>query len=263
MPLPIEPDATSPSSEPPAESPSAPPSEPSSDRAPPAACQPMPQETRMDEPPVPPPAEGCGLGHPTALRPHHRRDPQNLRRPGRVGAGDAGGPVLRRARAHRERARPGQDALRADAGPRAGLPVRPHPVHRRPDALGHHRLADLRPEDAGVPFPPRAGLHPAPAGRRDQPLAGQDPRRAAGNHAGVPGDGRTARATSSSGRSWCMATQNPIESEGTYNLPEAQLDRFMFKLLVHYPSAEEEARVLAHAQRAGGPRPAGWRSCRP
>jgi MoxR-like ATPase len=42
-----------------------------------------------------------------------------------------------------------------------------------------------------------------------------------------------------------MATQNPIETEGTYNLPEAQLDRFMFKLLVNYPSAEEEARILS------------------
>jgi len=41
-----------------------------------------------------------------------------------------------------------------------------------------------------------------------------------------------------------MATQNPIESEGTYNLPEAQLDRFMFKVLVDYPTAAEEARVL-------------------
>ncbi|QDU91579.1 ATPase family associated with various cellular activities (AAA) [Pirellulimonas nuda] len=41
-----------------------------------------------------------------------------------------------------------------------------------------------------------------------------------------------------------MATQNPLESEGTYNLPEAQLDRFMFKVLVDYPSADEEARVL-------------------
>jgi MoxR-like ATPase len=41
-----------------------------------------------------------------------------------------------------------------------------------------------------------------------------------------------------------MATQNPIESEGTYNLPEAQLDRFMFKTLVNYPNEEEEARVL-------------------
>ncbi|MDI9443474.1 MAG: MoxR family ATPase, partial [Planctomycetota bacterium] len=41
-----------------------------------------------------------------------------------------------------------------------------------------------------------------------------------------------------------IATQNPIEAEGTYNLPEAQLDRFMFKLLVNYPSAEQEAQIL-------------------
>lgn len=42
-----------------------------------------------------------------------------------------------------------------------------------------------------------------------------------------------------------VATQNPIESEGTYNLPEAQLDRFMMKLLADYPSESEEARILA------------------
>ena len=42
-----------------------------------------------------------------------------------------------------------------------------------------------------------------------------------------------------------MATQNPIESEGTYNLPEAQLDRFMFKLVIDYPSAAQEADILA------------------
>ncbi len=41
-----------------------------------------------------------------------------------------------------------------------------------------------------------------------------------------------------------LATQNPIESEGTYNLPEAQLDRFMFKLVADYPRVEEEARIL-------------------
>ncbi len=41
-----------------------------------------------------------------------------------------------------------------------------------------------------------------------------------------------------------MATQNPIESEGTYNLPEAQLDRFMFKLIVEYPNETEEADIL-------------------
>ncbi len=41
-----------------------------------------------------------------------------------------------------------------------------------------------------------------------------------------------------------LATQNPIEQEGTYRLPEAQLDRFMFKVLVDYPSLEEEVNVL-------------------
>jgi MoxR-like ATPase len=41
-----------------------------------------------------------------------------------------------------------------------------------------------------------------------------------------------------------MATQNPIESEGTYNLPEAQLDRFLFKLVVEYPSLGEETDIL-------------------
>jgi MoxR-like ATPase len=42
-----------------------------------------------------------------------------------------------------------------------------------------------------------------------------------------------------------LATQNPIELEGTYPLPEAQLDRFMMRLRVGYPSAEEERQILA------------------
>ncbi len=41
-----------------------------------------------------------------------------------------------------------------------------------------------------------------------------------------------------------LATQNPIEQEGTYPLPEAQVDRFMLKALVHYPTREEERRIL-------------------
>jgi MoxR-like ATPase len=46
-----------------------------------------------------------------------------------------------------------------------------------------------------------------------------------------------------------LATQNPIESEGTYNLPEAQLDRFMFKMQIDYPAADEEVRILRlHSQ---------------
>jgi MoxR-like ATPase len=46
-----------------------------------------------------------------------------------------------------------------------------------------------------------------------------------------------------------FATQNPIEFEGTYPLPEAQLDRFMMKVVVPYPSAEESLRILEHYNR--------------
>ncbi len=54
-----------------------------------------------------------------------------------------------------------------------------------------------------------------------------------------------------------VATQNPIENQGVYPLPEAQLDRFLFKLLVDYPSVEEEAAIVARfGQRQGPPRAA-------
>ena len=46
-----------------------------------------------------------------------------------------------------------------------------------------------------------------------------------------------------------IATQNPIEQEGTYPLPEAQLDRFMFNIKVDYPSAAEEEQILATTTR--------------
>ncbi|MGA2797488.1 MAG: MoxR family ATPase [Thermoguttaceae bacterium] len=46
-----------------------------------------------------------------------------------------------------------------------------------------------------------------------------------------------------------IATQNPIEQEGTYPLPEAQLDRFMFNIKVDYPSSDEEERILATTTR--------------
>jgi MoxR-like ATPase len=46
-----------------------------------------------------------------------------------------------------------------------------------------------------------------------------------------------------------LATQNPIEQEGTYSLPEAQVDRFMFKLLIEYPSPDEEHEILRRAAR--------------
>jgi len=49
-----------------------------------------------------------------------------------------------------------------------------------------------------------------------------------------------------------VATQNPIEHEGTYRLPEAQLDRFLFKIVVNYPEIEQEISIInGHHQRKG------------
>jgi MoxR-like ATPase len=47
-----------------------------------------------------------------------------------------------------------------------------------------------------------------------------------------------------------IATQNPIEHEGTYRLPEAEIDRFLFKIKIDYPSKEEESQILiSHHER--------------
>jgi MoxR-like ATPase len=52
-----------------------------------------------------------------------------------------------------------------------------------------------------------------------------------------------------------LATQNPIEQEGTYPLPEAQLDRFMFMILVDYPTSSEEIQIMKMATGVGGEKP--------
>ena len=54
-----------------------------------------------------------------------------------------------------------------------------------------------------------------------------------------------------------LATQNPIESEGTYPLPEAQVDRFMFKLVVDYPTHRDEVAVVERSLDGGAPRARG------
>jgi len=51
-----------------------------------------------------------------------------------------------------------------------------------------------------------------------------------------------------------MATQNPVEQEGTYRLPEAQLDRFLFKIIVPYPTESEELGILTQFNRMGNTR---------
>jgi MoxR-like ATPase len=69
-------------------------------------------------------------------------------------------------------------------------------------------------------------------------------------------DGETHRLAP---RFMVIATQNPIEQQGVYPLPEAQLDRFLFKHRMGYPSAEEERRIVAsHGARFGAPRPEDW-----
>lgn len=51
-----------------------------------------------------------------------------------------------------------------------------------------------------------------------------------------------------------VATQNPIENEGTYSLPEAQLDRFLFKILVDYPTSEQEKQIVYRISNSYVPR---------
>jgi MoxR-like ATPase len=52
-----------------------------------------------------------------------------------------------------------------------------------------------------------------------------------------------------------LATQNPVEQEGTYPLPEAQVDRFMLKIIIGYPSEEEEIKVMRRMAKTGKPEP--------
>ncbi len=69
-------------------------------------------------------------------------------------------------------------------------------------------------------------------------------------------DGETHRLPD---RFMVIATQNPIEQQGVYPLPEAQLDRFLFKHRMGYPSVEEETRIVTmHGARFGAPRAADW-----
>lgn len=66
-------------------------------------------------------------------------------------------------------------------------------------------------------------------------------------------DGETHRLGS---RFMVVATQNPIENQGVYPLPEAQLDRFLFKLLIAYPNEAEEAAIVTRYGGRNGPRSA-------
>ena len=94
----------------------------------------------------------------------------------------------------------------------------------------------------------RAGprLRELPARRRDQPRPGQGPVGAARGDAGAPGHDRP-RHVQGADPFLVLATENPIEAEGTYPLPEAQVDRFMLKILLDYPNPADEAQIVARS----------------
>ena len=131
----------------------------------------------------------------------------------------------------------GEDAARARRSRRASsLQLRAHPVHARPDARRRHRHEPLR-----LPHERRSRstkgpiftellladeINRTPPKTQAALLAGD---------AGARGHARRDDARARRRASWSIATQNPIEQEGTYPLPEAQLDRFLFKVRDRLP----------------------------
>ncbi len=99
----------------------------------------------------------------------------------------------------------------------------------------------------------RPGLHARAARRRDQPRDAEDAVGAPRSDGGAAGHGRRRRPTSCPSPFFVLATLNPIEMEGTYQLPEAQLDRFLFKVRLDYPSQDELERILARTTAADTP----------
>ena len=116
------------------------------------------------------------------------RDRQGDRRPFRHRSRRPDLPLRRRPRPAGRRARPGQDAAGADAEPGARPAIQPHPVHARPDAVGHHRHQHhqrRRRRQARVQLPAGPALRPDRPGRRDQPGHAQDAIGPAGSDAGT------------------------------------------------------------------------------
>ena len=95
-----------------------------------------------------------------------------------------------------------------------------------------------------VDLRPRADLRERAAGRRNQPHAAKDAIGAARSHAGTFLHGTWQHYYRIDAPFFVLATQNPIELEGTYPLPEAQLDRFLFNAVLDYLPAEDELKVV-------------------
>ena len=171
------------------------------------------------------------------------RDQARDRGPGRDARARPRLPARGRPPADRGRARPREDAHDQDdrAGARRELPA--HPVHARPRPVGPRRDARLPAVERH--FDTELGpvfcnflladeINRAPAKVQSALLEVMQERQVT-----------IAQQTHPVPEPFLvMATQNPIESEGTYPLPEAQVDRFMLKILVGYPEHDEELTVV-------------------
>ena len=141
------------------------------------------------------------------------------------------------------RARPGEDHRHQGAGGGGPLQVQPHPVHARPAAGRPDRHADLQSREGA--FSTRKGpifanliladeINRAPSKVQSALLEAMQ------EHQVTIGD----ETFTLDEPFLVLATQNPIEQEGTYPLPEAQVDRFMLKVVVDYPSTSDERKVV-------------------
>ena len=135
------------------------------------------------------------------------------------------------------------------AGRRRHVP--PHPVHARPRARPTSSARASGAPTPAVRHRARPGVRQLPARRRDQPRAREGAVGAARGHAGAPGDDRRRRRSRCRAPFLVLATQNPIESEGTYPLPEAQVDRFLMKIARRLPDAGRGGRRRRPLARRG------------
>ena len=159
---------------------------------------------------------------------------------------------LRRPRPARGRARHGEDGARArDRGQRRGRGQRAHPVHARPAAERRHGPLGVQPEGARLRVPARAGVRQ----RRSWSTrsTGRCRRRSRRCSRRWPSAGDDRRRTRTLPEPFLvLATENPIEQEGTFPLPEAQLDRFFLRTALGYPSEDDELAIV-EAQRHAHP----------